>query len=104
LLISFREAADLSFQIVIAVTVVVCGTALATVTAKGKQKPRQLIDVSRPVLWEAGPVRIDRQEQLLTITVRKPATTDGKAANSLCSDAIGLRIACDLVAVDRRPS
>lgn len=103
-LISFRDAAELSFQIMLAVAIVVSGTALATVTAKSKQKFRPVIDVSRPALWEAGPVRIDRQEQVLTITVRKPATMGGQAASALCSDAIGLRVACDLVTVDRRPS
>lgn len=104
LLISFREAAELGFQIATAVAVVICGTSIATIAAQSHLKPQQLIDVNRPVLWAAEPVRIDRQTQLLTITIHKPAVMDGQVANAVCSDAIGLRIACDLVAVDRNPS
>lgn len=100
MLITFRETADLSLQIALAVAVVVCGTSLATVAANSEPKPRQVIDVGRPVLWDPTPVRVDRQEHLLTITVRPPAS---QAAAAICSDAIGLRIACDLVS-NRRPS
>ena len=104
MLISFREAADLSLQIAIAVAVVVFGTSIAAVTASSKQTPQPVLDVSRPVLWESEPARIDHRQPLLTITVRPARTTDGQAANALCSDAIGLRIDCDLVAASRRPS
>lgn len=102
MLISFREAADLTLQILIAMSVVASATALATVTAKSQQKPRPLIDVSRPALWEDAPTRIDRHERLASLG--KPAAPAGKTAGAPCSNAIGLRVACDLVASSRRPS
>lgn len=99
MLISFREAADLSFQIVLAVGAVACGMSLAIVAAKSEQ-PRQMIDVSRPVLWEASIVRVDRHKPL-TITVN---TAANRPEGDLCSDAIGLRISCNLLKTAHRPS
>ena len=101
MLISLREAGDLSLQITLAAAAIICGTSVAMMAARSEPKTHEALDLSRPVLWESGPVRIDRQEQILTITVRPPAA---QTASNTCSDAIGLRVACDLVAANRRPS
>jgi hypothetical protein len=99
LLMTFREAADVSFQIVLAVGAVAFGMSLASLAAKSEQ-PRQMVDVSRPVLWEASVVRVDRHEPL-TLTVN---TAANQPEGDLCSDAIGLRISCNLLKTTHRPS
>lgn len=96
---TFREAADVSFQIVLAVGAVAFGMSLASVAAKSEQ-PRQMVDVSRPVLWEASVVRVDRHEPL-TLTIN---TAANQPEGDLCSDAIGLRISCNLLKTTHRPS
>lgn len=96
MLISFREAAELSFQIVLSVSLVVGGMSLATVTAKSSQKEIRKLDVSRPVLWTSAPVVVDRHDNFFTISVKSASTAN--AADDICSNAIGLRVTCELIA------
>ena len=95
MLISFREAAELSFQIVLSVSVVVGGMAFASVTAKSSQKESHPLNVSRPVLWTSAPVIVDRHDNFFTISVKSASTAN--AADDICSNAIGLRVTCELI-------
>jgi len=100
LFISFREAADLSFQIVLSVSVVVGGMAIAAV-ARGDQKEIHPLDVTRPILWTSAPTRVDRHDNIFTISVKSVASAN--AADDICSDAIGLRVTCELIVPERKP-
>lgn len=103
LLISFREAADVSFQLAIAVATVACGMAIADLAMKKSDSYQPTIDVSRSILWASMPVRIGPQHQLSNGSDRL-ADAEPQAASGTCSDAIGLRIACALLTASPRRS
>lgn len=98
--ISFREAADLSAQIALSVGVVVVGMSIAAVTARSEQKHVPVLDVTRPVLWASTPILVDRQEKLFKIGVRTASA--GNPSDDICSDAIGLRMTCELIVPDHK--
>lgn len=103
MLISFREAADLGFQLMMAVASVAGGMAIAEVATKPRLMQSTTIDISRPTLWASSPTYVDRQSPLLPIT-NMSVETASQTAVGTCSDAIGLRIACDLLATGPRRS
>ena len=95
MLISFREAADLSFQVILAVTLTITAMATATYVIKSEQNSASPIDTGRPSLWTAGPVRIDAGSQA---DIREDSIIQlSSSTGGVCSDAIGLRLSCDLL-------
>lgn len=97
--ISLREAADLGFQIALAVAAVVCTMAITDLSVKHGRVPGHTLDVRRPILWAAVPVRIDRENRVMTADSAIP--NKGQSEDSTCLDAIGLRMSCDLIAARR---
>jgi hypothetical protein len=87
--ISLREAGDLCLQMVLALALILGGMALASTVVKATEQRVAAIDVNRPLLWSAGPVRV---ESIQLFAGRELAAGDGTG----CHDAIGLRISCDL--------
>jgi len=88
--ISPREAGDLCLQMALALTLTVGGMALASTVVKATEQRVSAIDVNRPSLWSAGPVRV---ESIQLFAGQEMAAGDGTA----CNDIIGLRISCDLL-------
>jgi len=95
--VSPREAADICLQIAIALALTVSGMAIASYAARGEKARISAIDVSRPSLWTAVPVRVDPTTQAY-LRVDGPAGLElAGGAGDLCHDPIGLRLSCDLV-------
>lgn len=95
--ISAREAADLGLQIAIALAMTVSGMAIASCALRGEKDRISAIDVSRPSLWTAAPVRIDPTTQAY---LRADASAGLELAGSTddqCLDPIGLRLSCGLI-------
>ncbi|WFR99938.1 hypothetical protein [Rhizobium tumorigenes] len=102
MLMTSREAADLGLQIILAVGAVTWGMAVADVSLRGRQTPVHIIDIGRPVLWAAVPMHIDRPDQMFAVNAATPIAP--RPENGICIDAIGLRMACDLIAPRPRSS
>lgn len=85
--ISPREAGDLCLQMALALTLTVGGIALASNVVKATEQRVSVIDVNRPSLWSAGPVRV--------LAFNGPEVAAGEGTS--CHDTIGLRISCDLL-------
>lgn len=85
--ISPREAGDLCLQMALVLALTVSGMALASTIVKGTERRVSEIDVNRPSLWSAGPVRVDSSERI--------EVADGRGMP--CHDTIGLRVSCDLL-------
>ncbi len=95
--ISFREAADLGLQIALALTLTVSGMAVASYAVRNDKTKISAINVSRPSLWTAVPVRVDLATQTY-LRADAPAGLElAGAADDLCHDPIGLRLSCDLI-------
>jgi len=95
--VSPREAADLGLQIALAITLTMSGMAIASYAVRGEKDKISAIDVSRPSLWTAAPVRIDPTRQAY-LRADTPAGLElAGAADDLCHDPIGLRLSCDLI-------
>jgi hypothetical protein len=97
MLITFREVADLSFQMVLAVMLTIIAMTTATYVMKSERISASPINTARPSLWTAAPVRIDAGSQAYVREgnggiIQLSSSTDG-----ICSDAIGLRLSCDLL-------
>ncbi len=90
---SLREAGDLCLQITLALTLTMSGMALASTVVKGSQQQVSVIDVNRPSLWSAGPVRIESVVRSDTPGAQEIATGESVP----CHSTIGLRISCDLL-------
>ena len=61
--VSPREAADLGLQIAIALALTVSGMAIASSATGGEKIAISALDVSRPSLWTAVPMRINPATQ-----------------------------------------
>ncbi|ASR06761.1 hypothetical protein GFL91_04035 [Rhizobium leguminosarum bv. viciae] len=95
--ISFREAADLGLQIVLALTLTMSGMAVASYAVRNDKAKISAIDVSRPSLWTAAPVRVDLTTQTY-LRADAPAGLElASGADDLCHDPIGLRLSCNLI-------
>ncbi|NEJ71014.1 hypothetical protein GR197_10745 [Rhizobium phaseoli] len=96
--ISPREAADLGLQIALALALTASGMAIAS-SAVGREKGRiSSIDVSRPSLWTATPMRVDPAAQAHLRADTPVARELAASTDTLCHDAIGLRLSCGLLA------
>jgi hypothetical protein len=95
--VSFREAADLGLQIALALALTVSGMAVASFAVRNEKAEISAIDVSRPSLWTAAPVRVDltMQAYLRADAPAGPELAGG--ADDMCHDPIGLRFSCDLI-------
>jgi hypothetical protein len=87
MVISFLEAADMSFRAVVSVAVTVGGMWVATGIMKTESAESRRLDISRPALWTAEPVRIVSASK-----VQARGDTE-----TICTDSIGLRIDCALI-------
>jgi hypothetical protein len=97
--VSFREAGDLFLQVSLVLGLAAGSIAAASIAAREDQiKP--VLDMNRPVLWTAAPVRIDTtmQAYLREDMPQHLALAD----NYTCRDAIGLRMPCDLIPLSSR--
>ncbi|MBY5542416.1 hypothetical protein HFO60_20715 [Rhizobium leguminosarum] len=92
--VSPREAADLGLQIALALVLTASGMAIAS-SAMGGEKAA--IDVSRPSLWTAAPMRVDPTRQAYLRADAPAALELADGADDLCHDPIGLRLSCDLI-------
>jgi hypothetical protein len=97
MLISFREAADLSLQMVLAVMFTITAMTTATYVIKSERNSASPIDAARPSLWTAGPVRIDAGSQAYVREGNGGIIPLSSSTDGICSDAIGLRLSCDLL-------
>src|SRR4051794_21502932 len=95
--ISFREAADLGLQMVLALTLTMSGIAVASYAARNDKAKISAIDVSRPSLWTAAPMRVDPAIQADVRADASAAVELADGADDLCDDPIGLRLSCDLI-------
>jgi hypothetical protein len=91
--ISPREAGDLCLQMALMLALTVSGMALASTVVNGTERRVSVIDVNRPSLWSAGPVRVDSHERIEVADGREMAAGEGMP----CHDTIGLRVSCDLL-------
>lgn len=82
--ISLVEAADMSFRAALSIGVTIGGMWVATGIMKTEAGEGTRLDISRPALWTAAPVRI------------VPASRDQLSIRT-CIDSIGLRIDCTLI-------
>lgn len=95
--VSPREAADLGLQIALALALTASGMAIASYAVRGEKARISAIDVSRPSLWTAAPVRVDLTTQTY-LRADAPAGLElADGADELCLDPIGLRLSCDLI-------
>lgn len=95
--VSPREAADLSLQIALALALTASGMAIASSAMGGEKAGISAIDVSRPSLWTAIPMRIDPTTQAY-LRADAPAGPElAASAERPCHDLIGLRLSCDLI-------
>ena len=95
--IRLHEIGDLTLQLVVVLTMAAGGIAIASYAAQSAQKKGPELDVNRASIWTAEPTRIDptmqaylREEPVLPVHL-------ATAEDAICSDAIGLRLSCDLV-------
>ncbi len=95
--ISFREAADLLCQMIIAVTLTAGGMTFADYVVRSERTTVSALDPDRPSLWTAGPVRIDPTAQAFVRDDGDHLLRLANVTGSTCSDAIGLRLSCDLL-------
>ncbi|MEK1865244.1 MAG: hypothetical protein AAAC49_26040 [Rhizobium leguminosarum] len=95
--ISFREAADLGLQIALALALTMSGMAVASYTVRNDRAKISAIDVSRPSLWTAAPMRVDPATQAYLRADASAALELADGADDLCHDPIGLRLSCDLI-------
>lgn len=95
--ISFREAADLGLQIVLALTLTVSGMTVASYAVRNDKTEISAIDVSRPSLWSAAPVRVDPTTRAYLRADASAGLELADGADDLCHDPIGLRLSCDLI-------
>lgn len=91
--ISLHEAGDLCLQMTLALTLTVSGMALASTVVTATEQRVSLIDVNRPSLWPAGPVRVENAERILVSNGRDMAAGEAMP----CLNTIGLRMSCDLL-------
>ncbi len=91
---SLREAGDLCLQVALALTLTASGMAAASTFVKGTERRVSVIDVNRPTLWSAGPVRVDGAERIEVSDGREVAAGEEMP----CYNTIGLKISCDLLA------
>ncbi|WEA27170.1 hypothetical protein [Rhizobium binxianense] len=96
--VSPREAADLGLQIALALALTASGMAIASSALGGEKAAVSPIDLSRPSLWTAVPMRVDPTTQA-SLRADAPAEVElAGARNEQCHDRIGLRLSCDLIA------
>lgn len=96
--VSPREAADLGLQIALALALTASGMAIAS-SAMGREKAGiSAIDVGRPSLWTAIPMRIDPTTQAYLRADARAGPELAASAEQPCHDPIGLRLSCDLIA------
>ncbi|NNG71297.1 hypothetical protein HLI18_15455 [Rhizobium laguerreae] len=95
--ISFREAAELGFQIVLALTLTMSGIAVSSYAVRNDKAKISAIDVSRPSLWTAAPMHVDPATQAYVRSDASAALELADGADDLCNDPIGLRLSCDLI-------
>ncbi|EJZ21278.1 hypothetical protein NE852_09000 [Rhizobium sp. Pop5] len=96
--VSPREAADLGLQIAIALALTVAGMAIASSAMGGEKVTISALDVSRPSLWTAVPMRVDPATQAYLRADAPAGLLLADGADGLCHDQIGLRLSCDLMA------
>ncbi|MBY5336262.1 hypothetical protein HFO99_20380 [Rhizobium leguminosarum] len=95
--ISVREGADLGLQIVLALTLTMSAIAVASYAVRNDKAIISAIDVSRPSLWTAAPMRVDPATQAHLRADASAALELADSADDLCNDPIGLRLSCDLI-------
>lgn len=95
--ISFREAADLGFQIVLALTLTMSGIVVSSYAVRNDKAKISALDVSRPSLWTAAPMHVDPATQAHVRSDASAALELADGADDLCNDLIGLRLSCDLI-------
>ncbi|MBC2803506.1 hypothetical protein [Rhizobium ruizarguesonis] len=95
--VSFREAADLSLQIALVLALTASGMAVASSAVGGEKAGISALDVSRPSLWTAAPMRVDPTTQAYLRADAPAALELADGADDLCHDLIGLRLSCDLI-------
>jgi len=91
MVISFIEAADLSFKAALSVAVTIGGMMAATAMTEKTQTTR--LDLSRPVLWPTEPTRVPAPFRFAA----DDAVNVSADAGPVCVSTIGLRIDCDLI-------
>lgn len=97
--VSFREVGDLCLQVSLVVGLAAGGFVAASLAAHSEPKT-SVLDVDRPVLWTATPVRIDTTAQAY---LREDAPQHLALAEAYtCRDAIGLRMPCELIPLSSR--
>ncbi|EJC79018.1 hypothetical protein Rleg4DRAFT_0599 [Rhizobium leguminosarum bv. trifolii WSM2297] len=96
--VSPREAADLGLQIALALVLTASGMAIASSAVGSEKTGISAIDVSRPSLWTAVPMRVDPTTQAYLRADAPAALVLADGADELCHDQIGLRLSCDLMA------
>ncbi|MBY5560982.1 hypothetical protein HFO49_09625 [Rhizobium leguminosarum] len=95
--VSPREAADLGLQIALALVLTASGMAIASSAMGGEKAGISAIDVSRPSLWTAAPMRVDPATQAYLRADASAALELADGADDFCHDPIGLRLSCDLI-------
>ncbi|MBY3036531.1 MULTISPECIES: hypothetical protein [Rhizobium] len=95
--VSPREAADLGLQIALALALTASGMAIASSALGGEKGRISAIDVSRPSLWTAAPVRVDVTTQTYQRADAPAGLELAGTEDDLCHDPIGLRLSCDLI-------
>jgi hypothetical protein len=93
MVISFIEAADMSFKAALSVAVTIGGMMAATAMLKTEDSQTTRLDLSRPVLWPAEPTRVPAPFRFAT----DDAVNVSADAGPVCVSTIGLRIDCDLI-------
>ena len=93
MVISFFEAADMSFKAALSVAVTIGGMMAATAMLKTEATETTRLDLSRPVLWPSEPTRVPAP---FCFAANDPAQVAADA-DAVCVSNIGLRIDCDLI-------
>ena len=93
MVISFFEAADMSFKAALSVAVTIGGMMAATAMLKSEATETTRLDHSRPVLWPSEPTRVPAP---FRFAANDPAQVAADAG-AVCVSNIGLRIDCDLI-------
>ena len=93
MVISFIEAADMSFKAALSIAVTVGGMMAATAMLKTEAAETTHLDLSRPVLWPAEPTRVPAPFRFAVSDLPQISADAG----SVCVSNIGLRIDCDLI-------
>lgn len=92
-IISFLEAADMSFRAALSVAVTIGGMMAATAMLRNESREIARLDLSRPVLWPAEPTRVPSPFRFAA----NDAAEISADAGAVCDSNIGLRIDCDLI-------